>query len=201
MSESTRKLSPETLRLIAILNALATDSILEGLTSLATGDTFSFDAPISVILDGHLIRGRLAKPEVFASLVDERLKAIAETATFHLSGDATPETEVQTRRVLVESLSDGFGKNLRAARKREHRAMEMFERTWGAQDELDENGRPTIDDLSDADALLALETQSPRVTLTLANAELFVPPGRWDPIGLMRISVRHIAGWWIPPIP
>ncbi len=196
-----RKLSSETRRLIAILNALATDPMLDLLISLAAGDRISFDAPISVMLDGQLIRGRIAKPEVFAGILDERLKAIAQTATLHLVGAANAEAEGQTRKALVESLSDAFSQDLRVARERERHAKEVLERVWGTPDEHEEDTNPTIDDLPDAEALLALQTLGPRVTLTLDQAELYVPPARWDPIGVVRLSVQHIAGWWMPPIP
>jgi hypothetical protein len=201
MSDKVR-LSLEARRLTAIQQSLGTDSFLQTLISLSTSDFVSFDTPIAMVVNGRLVRGRIAPPESFARHIDTQLERFANTATINAKvaeGQDKDAAVDQIRKGLVKGLSNAFTRGVEARRKREKVGRERLEATFGEPDSWDDKPPPSVDELPDDLALDLLEVQAPFTSLTLEQAEIYLD-GKWLTLGLIRVVLSQVAAWWLPEI-
>ncbi len=173
---------------------------MQGLVGIAAGGEIYFDLPIAMVVDGTMLRGRIARPEFFAGQVDDRLVQIANTANIKVHGPEGSDQQEhagQIREVLSKSLSAAFRDMVAAYRKREKEARDNLERALGTNDTWDPVHPPSIDDLSDKLAKDLLIATAPFTTLALEQAEIYVG-GSWQALGVVRVALAHIGAWWLP---
>jgi hypothetical protein len=194
------KLSVEARRLTAIQDSLGTDSFLQMLISLSTGDFMSFDLPIALVVSGRMVRGRVTTPESFARHIDSQLDHVANKATIHVRGAADPDEGSvieQIRKSLVTGLSNAFTRSVEVRRKREKAERERLEAALGEADTWDDARPPSVDELPDELAKDLLAAQAPFTSLTLDQAEIYID-GKWVTLGLIRVALSQVAAWWLP---
>jgi len=189
-------LSLEARRLTELTYQGVGDRFLQSVIGLATGETLSFDMPITLLVSGVLVRGRLAPPEAFAGFLDAKLRRLAETATFNVQGAMTQE---DMRKEVAKGFEGAFAEIVETMRLQRRRGRERLEEVWGPPTEWDRENPPENDDLPDDLAKVALVASAPTTAFSLSSAEAYVG-GSWVPIGMARILVGQIGAWWIPQI-
>ena len=130
-------LSAEARRLDAIRQRLEGDSLLQVLLAVASGSEIFFDLPIAMLVNGTLVRGRVARPEFVAEHIDSRLAEIASTANLHVGAPGSTMTQDQLARIreaLSKALSTAFADNVTTYRMRDREASDHLEAALGTVD-------------------------------------------------------------------
>jgi hypothetical protein len=172
---------------------------LEGLLRIATGETLNFDAPLTVLIGGRLIRGQVATPETFAKHIGDQLAAIVAKATINAESAGENTNLDSVRDALATSMRMMFVPQVERLRRQGRLAREAEERTWGPIEEWDDDKPVSIDDIPDDDAFLVVAESAPISSFTMKNAEMFEPPTGWMELGTIRVAVRAVDSWWLSP--
>jgi hypothetical protein len=188
-------------RLTEILYRLRGDYLLESLVDLFSGDLISGDLPVTFLIDGVTIRGRLAPPEDFAANVDATLAEFARLATYRVDSEAgTDASQSEVARQALLEVFDGYFQKQVESRRRFNRRVEAILHELRASsgtgpDEALDFGKLSDDQMADALAYL-----SPKSVVTLTQAELLLAGQGWVAVGQMRVATRSIDAWWLPRI-
>jgi hypothetical protein len=197
---SRSPVSGESRRLDAIQQRLERDSVLQLLLAIAASGTLSFDLPISLLVDGVILKGRIARPEAIAAQLDQRVEHVVRTAVLNVTGTdvALSEDRLATiREAMMNALSGAFTANLAAYRKREDEAQKKLDAELGTAEAWDPVHPPLLDDLPDSIVHEFLFATAPFTSLTLDQAEIYSDRA-WQPLGLVRVAIAHIGAWWLP---
>jgi len=128
--------------------------------------------PIGLVVGHTMVRGAIATDIRFAEALDGAMAVMAQASGGTLDSSG--------------SLDRAF---VRSAQQTEERRKAGFELLEGLGTGL------SIDDIAPDNFRSALEVLVPVRSFTLADAQVLVSQA-WVDIGVMRISIDHVAAWW-----
>jgi hypothetical protein len=176
------------IRLREVLAAVTrTDPGLLQLVRFATdNESFSVEIPLTLMVNGAMVRGRLTTPREFGEYVDESL-------VVGLTAAAGDEELSDAQRLLLEFFEAGFMRKAVDDQLARRSAIREYVRSRPA------DASPfRVTELSDDDLVNdAITAFAPQPALTLVDAEVWLVSTGWEPIGLMRVSMSQIAAWWL----
>ncbi len=186
----------ESRRLAEVLARLRGDGLLQGLLDLLAGGAIAANFPLGMVIDGVVFRGNLTTSESFAEHLDSTIAGWLAAADLSVTGSTDADTSAAKERIGA-ALDGGFTNQARSRQQYEAAVGTRLAQLWGqAQGEGYQNRR-RIEDLPDELVADVVDYLAPRATLTLENAEMLLPSGGWAPVGLFRVVVSHIGGWWV----
>jgi hypothetical protein len=187
-------LSAESRRLDFILRHLGWDGLLSTLADWVRLPESGVGVPVTLIVDGFLVRGVLAPSDRFAQDADTKIAKGMESA--NITGSVSEEHSERVRAQLAQ--------DIRGASLLEHLAQsgrryyqESQVRLQSHVEGLPEGSRLGLDDVPEDLWPDFLNAEGPFLALTLEQSEIFHPATGWTSIGYMRVQMDHIGAWWI----
>lgn len=200
-------------QLVTMRVSTATDEQLAQLLRLVDSATWSAPVPLTVLIDGALLRGLLVPSEVSASYLDDALTRSARSAVSRLEGDDELTTEPgtqdapnlelllqQARAFMSRARRRLFSAAQARARQRNANALVALDR-WLASYEHNSRLTPLdvpgtyADPESVARAVIPYMAGQPAMTLSevkmLVGGEWLVVP---SPV---RVAVHRIGAWTV----
>jgi hypothetical protein len=196
-------------QLVALRSATAVDDQLTQLIRMVDSATWSAPVPMTLLVDGALLRGVLVPGEVNAAYLDEALaRSATATVSQRESGDSGGETPDggeglilrQARGFAQRMGRRPFGSSQARIRERNANALVALNR-WHESPEHDKRLTPLeipgdfTDPTSPARDVIPYMTS--QRALTLADVKMLVA-GEWLAIGApVRVVVGRIGAWAI----
>jgi hypothetical protein len=158
------------------------DRYLVELVGLTEG---GLETVVGLLVAGNIVIGRMVSEAAIAKKVDEHVLSVLEMTA---AASEDPESWDQLQRDMAGKHEAGFSER----RDARHQMIVTHAAEYG-----DAQISPTEMPESLAREVLADHN---RIAVTLAEANVF-PPGVSRPlsVGVMRIDVRQVGGWWIIP--
>ncbi len=200
-------------QLVALRSGTAVDDQLLQLIRLVDSATWSAPIPITLLVDGALLRGSLVPGEVSAAYLDEALERSAHAAVSQLESDvpATSESEEsdvsENARELIISQARAFSKRMRRrpfsnsqTRIRQRNANALIAISRWHQSQAHDSRLTPLDISGDyTDPASPARDVIPYITgqraLTLADVKMLVG-GEWLAIPApVRVVVGRIGAW------
>ncbi|MFP5345527.1 MAG: hypothetical protein ACLGIA_00635 [Actinomycetes bacterium] len=193
-----RRESVEARRLAEILARLGGDALLQGLLELLTGGSIRANLSLGVVVDGAVLRGRLASTETAAAELDDRVNEWLQRAELDVQGLGADDT-AEVRRRIVAALQGRFTQQARSRAAYEELVRDRLAEIWGEPRGEGYEDRPRVEDLPDDLVSDAVDYLSPRTAFTLADAQMLLASGQWASIGVARVIASHVGTWWLEP--
>lgn len=179
------------------------DVLLDFLLDLAYGNV-GVSVPVTLIVDGVLIRGRPVRDIIFASALDDIVRKALSTANVvpdpgapeeaqQVTADAASEVRAAVLAALTEA---GFGVLAQKEHDRRQEAVKLVFETAG--DEADAQQSPNWDALPADLAREFVEVQMGPIAFSLQDVEVHLASGIQH-LPFARVRVASVSAWWVTP--
>jgi hypothetical protein len=157
--------------------------------------------PLTVLVQGYLVKGRAVKSEQWAdhldSVMDDLLGAAANAIAAEQQGLSAEDfasvraTAGDVEKWRAERRDEGWRRQIDEGRRKRADLSERLEEATGGERDYPLERLP--DELARAEVELGL----PPASLTLADATIIAPgPGGAAQLPIIRVLVREVAAWW-----
>src|ERR1700683_3019120 len=187
-------LSAESRRLDFMLRHLGWDGLLSTLADWVRLPESGVGVPVTLIVDGFLVRGVLAPSDRFAQDADTKVANGMESA--NITGSVSEEHSQRVRAQLAQDIRGAsLLEQLAKSGRRQYQESQI--RIQSYVEGLPEGSRLTLDDVPEDLWPDFLNAEGTILALTLERSEIFHPGIGWTSTGYMRVHMDHIGGWWI----